>query len=103
MVNDILTSNPGIKEHLECTIQILERCRKHKITLSPNKFVFAQPEVTYVGYIVGHEGIKVDPGKEKAIREFPKPTNISELRNFDCMVNQIGNFSTEIAEAQGVL
>ena len=103
VVDDILTSNPEIKEHIMRIIQVLERCRKHKITLSPNKFVFAQPEVKYVGYIIGREGIKVDPEKVKAIREFPRPTNISELRSFDGMVNQIGNFSTEIAEAQGVL
>ena len=41
--------------------------------------------------------------KLKAINEFPRPTNISELRSFEGMVNQMGNFSTEIAEASGVL
>merc|ERR1712020_803285 len=41
--------------------------------------------------------------KLKAISEFPRPTNISELRSFEGMVNQMGNFSTEIAEASGVL
>ena len=103
VVDDIKTANPGIKEHIERVIEILERCRQHGITLSPNKFVFAQPEITFAGFKIGREGIRADPAKLKAMIEFPRPTNVSELRSFEGMVNQVGHFSTEISEAQGVL
>ena len=103
VVDDIMTANITFQDHIERVIEVLERCRKAGITLSPNKFKFAEHEVKYVGYIVGRNGIKVDPAKLKAIQEYPKPTNISELRSFDGMVNQLGHFSTELTEARGVL
>ena len=103
VVDDIMTANVEFPDHLTRVIEVLDRCRMGGITLSPNKFKFSEPEVEYVGYIVGRDGIKADPAKLKAIREYPKPTNISELRSFDGMVNQIGHFSTELTEARGIL
>ena len=103
VVDDIKTATPEIPEHFKQVVQVLEQCRTYGITLSPGKFVFAQPEVTFVGYIIGRDGIKADPEKLKAIMEYPKPTNIHELRSFEGMVNQMGHFSTGISEAQGVL
>ena len=36
----------------------------------------------YLGHIVSHEGIKVDPNKIKAIKEWKIPTTIKQLRGF---------------------
>ena len=36
----------------------------------------------YLGHIVSHEGVKVDPIKIKAIKEFKIPTSIKHLRGF---------------------
>ena len=103
VVDDILTANPTFPDHLKRVITVLQQCRSNGITLSPKKFMFSEPEVHYVGYIVGRDGIKADPAKLKAIREFPKPKNISELISFDGMINQLGNFSTELTAARGPL
>ena len=40
------------------------------------------PEVTFLGHIVGTEGIKVDPSKVEAVRDWPRPRNASEVRSF---------------------
>ena len=103
VVDDIAAANITFRQNLLTTIRVLERCRKGGITLSPKKFKFAEEEIKFVGYIVGRNGIRADPEKLKAIREYPKPTNISELRSFDGMINHIGNFSTELTEARGVI
>eukprot|EP00253_Pinus_taeda_P010714 PITA_10714 len=39
-------------------------------------------EVEYLGHIVSHEGVKVDPRKIKAIKEWKIPTSIKHLRGF---------------------
>ena len=39
-------------------------------------------EVEYLGYIVSHEGAKVDPNKIKAIKEWKVPTTIKQMRRF---------------------
>ena len=36
----------------------------------------------YLGHIVTPQGVKVDQGKIKAMLDWPRPTNISELRGF---------------------
>jgi hypothetical protein len=76
---------------------VLDRCREYGITLNPKKFVFGQDEVEYVGYRVNRQGYRADPGKVAAIRDFPTPSNIHELRSFFGLVNQLAEFTTEIA------
>ena len=97
VVDDILLHDETFEDHYNKVVELLERCRKCKISLNPQKFVFAQNEVPYVGYIVGQNGIKADPKKVQAIRHFPRPKNLTELRSFMGLVNQLGNFSSEIS------
>ena len=59
----------------------------HGISISQKKFVFAKQEVRYVGFIVNGEGINADPDMMKAIRDFPQPTNLTEIRSFMGLVN----------------
>ena len=35
-----------------------------------------------MGHILSHEGVKVDPNKIKAIKEWKVPTTINQLRGF---------------------
>ena len=55
--------------------------------MSEKKFVFAQPEVKYVGYIVNGEGTQADPDMVRAISAFSQPTNLTELRSFMGLIN----------------
>ena len=99
VVDDILIHTETFKDHISSIIAILERCRHHSITLNPAKFTFAAESVDFVGYRIGKHGIQADPAKVAAIVDFPTPTNISELRSFFGMVNQLGQFSMEVASA----
>ena len=47
-----------------------------------SKCTFGKEEVEYLGHIISHEGVKVDPNKIKPIKEWTKPVNISKLRGF---------------------
>eukprot|EP00253_Pinus_taeda_P028887 PITA_28887 len=47
-----------------------------------SKCFFGVQEVEYLGHIVSHEGVKVDPSKIKAIKEWKIPTSIKHLRGF---------------------
>ena len=46
------------------------------------KCEFWLPEVTFLGHIVGADGIKVDPSKVEVVRDWPRPRNASEVRSF---------------------
>ena len=39
-------------------------------------------EIQFAGHIVSHRGIKPDPAKFQAIKDFPTQRNIKELRSY---------------------
>ena len=39
-------------------------------------------EILYLGYVTGHEGLKVKMEKILAILDWPSPKNLTELRGF---------------------
>ena len=41
-----------------------------------SKCFFVVQEVEYLGHIVSHEGVKIDPNKIKAIKEWKVPKTI---------------------------
>ena len=56
--------------------------RRNNYDEKTSKCFFGVQEVEYLGHIVFHEGIKVDPNKIKAIKEWKLPTTIKKLRGF---------------------
>lgn len=57
----------------------------------------------WAGYEIHEGGFAVDPDKLRAIRDFPQPKNISELRSFFGLVEQFSGFSKDVADAKGPL
>jgi hypothetical protein len=99
LVDDICIFSDTYEEHVEAIKRFLDRCQAHGITLNADKMKLAKPEVKFAGFLVGREGIKADPEKLAAIRCFPTPRNLTDLRSFQGLVEQLGNFSTAVAEA----
>eukprot|EP00253_Pinus_taeda_P020421 PITA_20421 len=56
--------------------------RRNNLYAKSSKCFFGVQEVEYLGHIVSHEGVKVDPSKIKAIKEWKIPTSIKDLRGF---------------------
>ena len=46
------------------------------------KYGFWLSEVCFLGHIVTDGGVKVDPAKIAAVKEWPRPKNASEVRSF---------------------
>ncbi len=106
VVDDLLvfgSTKEGYQQHVDSVVKMLDRCRAAKITLHPKKFKLAMPEVEYVGYRISGKGIEADPAKLSAIADFPKPTNLTELRSFFGLVNQLNDFTQEIKGAAAPL
>ncbi|KZR98812.1 Uncharacterized protein APZ42_005598, partial [Daphnia magna] len=43
---------------------------------------FAVEEMVILGHVVNQAGLHPDPEKQRAIKEFPRPLKISQLRGF---------------------
>ena len=59
---------------------------------------FFQTSATFVEHKITSAGIRADDDKVKAIRDMPRSCNITELRQFLGMVNQLGKFSSQLPE-----
>lgn len=69
---------------------LLQKLEKARITLYIDKCELSKSEVVFLGHVITASGIGPDPEKTQAIREMKEPTNVSELRSFLGMVNQVG-------------
>ena len=98
IVDDSLVHSLLFKVHIEDTWEFLSRCQEHGITLSKSKMAFCVHELDFVGYHVSWRGISPNPKKLDAIANFPKPCNITDLRSFMGLVNQLGQFSKKVSE-----
>ena len=56
-----------------------------------------------LGHIVSHNGIRPDDDKYKAIKEFPAPKNLKDLRSFLGLANQLAAFVPDLAHTSAGL
>ena len=61
---------------------MLKLLEEKQLYAKTSKCFFGVQEVENLGHIVSHEGVKVDPNKIKAIKEWKVPTTINQLRRF---------------------
>ena len=81
-IDDILVFSDTLKDHLNHLRLVLERLREVNLKLKPTKCRFARKEVEYLGHVLTPDGLKPNPALVSAVREFPVPTCLKELRRF---------------------
>ena len=98
LMDDVLVYGKDEEEHDSRLMETLQRIQAAGATLNPEKCEFKKTELKFLGHVVNQDGIKADPDKVSAIVEMEAPTNVSELRRFMGMTNQLGKFSPNLAD-----
>ena len=73
------------------------------MTLNYDKCKFFTSNIKFLGHIISDKGISPDLKKVQAIRSLTATTNISELRCFLGMINQLSKFLPHLASKSSVL
>jgi hypothetical protein len=81
-LDDILIYSKSEEEHEKHLRMVLQVLREHKLYAKLSKCIFYQKKIHYLGHIISAEGITVDPEKIEAIRGWPMPRNVTEVRSF---------------------
>ena len=88
-IDDTLLWSDTIYDSFFQAARWLDICGKHGITLNPEKFVFAQDEVEFAGFEITNDTVRPCKKYLRAIMEFPKPKNITDVRSWFGLVNQV--------------
>ncbi|XP_019183693.1 PREDICTED: uncharacterized protein LOC109178513 [Ipomoea nil] len=81
-IDDILVYSRNKEEHEKHLRTILQTLREKQLYAKLSKCKFWKDNVAFLGHVITKEGIMVDPAKIQAIKEWPTPTTVSEIRSF---------------------
>ena len=81
-LDDIFIYSKTREEHLVHIEEVLKELDRQKLYLKPTKCEWMRPEVEFLGHRIGRGGLSVDPQKIDAIKQWPTPTNATEVRSF---------------------
>jgi hypothetical protein len=78
----ILVHSKTFDDHVKHLRVVFETLRDSKLYGKLTKCYFCKESVVFLGYIISSKGVKVDEEKIEAIRDWPKPANIANVRSF---------------------
>lgn len=81
-MDDMLIPGRTKEELRERTNAILRKLRDNHLCLKATKCKFEQTEVEYLGMIISHDRIAMDPTKLSGIRDWPTPTRVKHVQQF---------------------
>ena len=97
-MDDVLIYAATKEEHNKRLQAVLERLTAAGATLNLKKCEFNKSRIKFLGHIIDKDGIHVDPGKVEAVLKMDAPTDVSGLRRFLGMVQQLGKFIPNLSE-----
>nr|XP_051211101.1 uncharacterized protein LOC127328548 [Lolium perenne] len=81
-VDDILIYSQSLREHVQHLKCVFELLQQNQLFLKRSKCSFALQELEYLGHIIGKNGVSTDTTKVQAVKDWPQPKNVKELRGF---------------------
>ncbi|KAJ8367563.1 hypothetical protein AAFF_G00314520 [Aldrovandia affinis] len=81
-IDDLIIFSDTLEEHEARLMKVLKQLKECGLKLSPEKCKFFQNSVKYLGHIVSQYGVETDPSKIEALKTWPRPQNLKELRAF---------------------
>ena len=90
--DDKLVSSINFEIHLKDLEEVFKLIRKAGLTLKPNKCVFAQNSVEFLGHNLSSEGISATEDKINAITKLKPPEGIKAVRSFVGMIGYFRRF-----------
>ena len=90
--DDILITGKDDDEHIKNLDSVLSRLDHYGLRLQLSKCKFMQKSVTYMGCVISASGISPTEEKVEAIKQAPRPENLTQLRAFLGVINYHGKF-----------
>lgn len=102
-LDDFLIFSKTPEDHETHLHQLFTRMKKYGMLVNPAKCVFGANEVTFLGYRISEAGTKPLDSKVEALKAFPAPKTVKQLRRFLGMLNFYRRFIPRAAKVQAPL
>jgi len=70
------------EENMEHLTKVFEELRKHRLMVNGKKSEFFMHEIHFLGHIVSKDGMRMDPMKVEAIRNWPNLRTVHDVHSF---------------------
>ena len=97
-IDDMVVKSMFVSEHVRDLTSIFEILREHKLRLNASKCSFGVGSGKFLGYMVTHRGIEVNPDQIKAINNLQPPWNPKEVQKFTRMMAALNRFISRLAD-----
>ena len=85
-IDDMVVNSKLVFKHLADLSNIFEILRRHKLRLNVSKCSFGVGSGKFLGYMVTHRGIEVNPDQIRAINGLQPPRNPKEMQKLTGMM-----------------
>ena len=97
-IDDMVVKSKLVSEHVVDLTNIFEILREHKLHLNVSKCSFGVGLGKFLGYMVTHRGIEVNPNQIKAINNLQPPRNPKEVQKLIGMMAALNRFISRSAD-----
>ena len=102
-IDDILIFSHTYDEHLIHIEKVLQRLDDHNLHVRLHKCAFLLTELSYLGFSISHNNIKVLESRISTLKSFPLPPTVTLLRSFIGLANTVHRFVPNHAALLGPL
>ena len=97
-LDDLLVYAQDFSSHVENLQKVFNRLREVGLRLNPDKCQLARNEVKFLGHVLSKEGLATDPEKIRAVKDFPRPVTMRDVRSFLGLCNYYRKFIPSFAQ-----
>ena len=97
-IDDMVVKSKVVSEHVGDLTNIFEVLRKHKLHLNASKCSFGIDLGKFLGYMVTHRGIEINPDQIKAINGLQAPRNPKKVQKLIGMTATLNRFISKLAD-----
>ena len=97
-IDDMVVKSKLVSEHLADLTSIFEILREHKLRLNASKCSFGVGSRKFLGYMVTHREIEVNPDQIKVINSLQPPRNPKEVQKLTGMMAILNRFISRSVE-----
>ena len=97
-LDDIIVVGKTFDDMIRNLDEVLQKLHEAGLKLKPRKCQLFAKRVDFLGHVISGEGIQTDPKKTQAVREWPKPESLHEVRSFLGFCSYYRRFIPKFAE-----